>query len=364
MKKLLMTIFIIVSVLSVQAQKGFVIEGNIAGLPDDVVKLKKIYNGNVLYETNSKDGIFVFKKDNNVIGDKVYLECGGKYYCTFYMEPGKIKLVGEAAKPTEIKATGTPSNDAQNKYAEAIAPIEKKIALIRAELKTVKGATAKEKLMKDLAYQYDSLFYPTRKAFAKKYNNTIMAAEFLSAGTGQLTYSDFKTLLASLDQNTPENWYTDRLKERCEVLRKTDFGQVVPDFTLPDPDGKMITLSSLKGKIVLVDFWASWCGPCRAENKNLLKLYEKYNKQGFTVIGVSIDDNKEKWVQAIQQDKLPWYHVSSLVGWDCPVAHSLGVAYGMSGVPYNLLLDRENRTIGHNVMGEDLENKLKEIFKN
>ena len=153
-----------------------------------------------------------------------------------------------------------------------------------------------------------------------------------------------------------------RLIERREILGRTDFGQVPPDFALPDPSGKEITLSSLKGSYVLVDFWASWCAPCRAENQNVKKLYAKYHAAGFDVISVSIDDNREKWLKAIKDDQLPWHQVSSLTGWKCPVANRLGVAYGMSGVPYTLLLDRAGRVVGHNVRGQHLEKKLAELL--
>ena len=141
-----------------------------------------------------------------------------------------------------------------------------------------------------------------------------------------------------------------------------DEGQRAPEIGLRTPDGQTIRMADLRGKVVVVDFWASWCAPCRAENKNVAKLYAQYHAAGFDVISVSIDDNREKWEKAIREDQLPWHQVSSLTGWKCPVANRLGVAYGMSGVPYTLLLDREGRVVGHNVRGEHLAAKLKEVL--
>lgn len=342
-----------------QAQKGFTLEGTISGLADDTVRVTKVYDGQVLYKTVAKDGKFTVKEQSPFIGDKVTLSGAGlRTRMQFYIEPGTIKVDGNL---TTITVSGTPSNDAQAKYVIVVAPIEKKISSLRQQINNEQDKAAKEKLMTDLSDQYD-LFYAFRKKFAKEHNNTILAPEFLSAGTGELTYADMKALIAGLDPKTPENWYTNRMKKRCEALGRTDFGRVLPDFTLPDTSGVAVSFASLRGKIVLVDFWASWCAPCRQENQNVLKLYQQYNKDGFTVISVSIDDKREKWVDAIIHDKLPWYHVSSLSGWNCPVANSLGVTYGMSGVPYTLLVGRDGKVIGHNVRGVKLEEKLRELF--
>lgn len=360
MKKYLFSAALILTTMIVQAQKGFILEGTITGLSDDTVRLVKVYDGQILYKTVAKDGKFIIRQDGPFLGDKVMLSGAGlKTRTQFYIEPGTIKVEGNLAT---ITVSGTPSNDAQAKYATEVAPIDKKISSLRQQINNEPDKAAKEKLMTELGQQYD-LFYAFRKSFAKEHNNTILAPEFLSAGTGELTYADMKALIASLDPATPENWYTNRMKRRCEALGRTDFGQVLPDFTLPDTSGAPVSFASLKGKIVLVDFWASWCGPCREENQNVLKLYQQYNKAGFTVISVSIDDKREKWVDAIVHDKLPWYHVSSLTGWNCPVANSLGVTYGMSGVPYTLLVGRDGKVIGHNVRGTKLEEKLRELFK-
>ncbi|MBT1686568.1 TlpA family protein disulfide reductase [Fulvivirgaceae bacterium PWU37] len=143
--------------------------------------------------------------------------------------------------------------------------------------------------------------------------------------------------------------------DRMKVL---SIGQVAPEIALPDTTGKVVKLSSLKGKYVLVDFWAKWCGPCRQENPNVVRAFHKFKDQGFTVFGVSLDRNKKDWVQAIKQDGLAWTHVSDLKYWQSEAAKT----YNITGIPFSLLLDPDGKIIAKNLRGAALDNKLNEIF--
>ena len=135
-------------------------------------------------------------------------------------------------------------------------------------------------------------------------------------------------------------------------------GGQAPDFTQQTPEGKDLSLSDFKGKVLLVDFWASWCGPCRRENPNVVRMYEEYKAQGFEILGVSLDKTKDRWLKAIEQDGLTWAHVSDLKGWQNEVAQM----YGVSSIPHTILLDAEGKIIARNLRGRALEMKLKEIF--
>jgi len=150
-----------------------------------------------------------------------------------------------------------------------------------------------------------------------------------------------------------------QMESAQQQVKTTGTGSVAPDISLPDPDGKTQTLSSLRGKIVLLDFWAGWCGPCRRENPSLVAAYKKYHDKGFEIFQVSLDKTKPEWVAAIKQDGLNWIHVSDLKFWSSPAAQK----YGVQSIPANFLLDKEGKIITSNLRGAALEEELAKLFR-
>jgi len=150
------------------------------------------------------------------------------------------------------------------------------------------------------------------------------------------------------------------LADRLPHIKAIAMGAIAPEFAEPDTSGKMTSLSSLRGNYVLIDFWASWCTPCRAENPNVLKSFNLYKGKNFTVLGVSLDGPGEKnnWLAAVRQDNLPWTQVSDLNSWYGKAA----VLYSIIGIPQNFLIDPSGKIIAKNLRSDDLENKLKEVL--
>lgn len=197
------------------------------------------------------------------------------------------------------------------------------------------------------------------KTFIDTNNNrvaiTYMIGDFVAT---EYTFDDVERYYNNLTPEVKSSYPGQLLCKKIEELKYINMGGIAPDIDLPAPDGKNIKLSSLRGKYVLLDFWASWCGPCLAEVPNVKAIYEKYKDKGFEVYGVSLDDKKDAWEKAIDKHGLTWTHVSSLKGWDCPVAKR----YNVTGIPRMYLLDPEGRIVAMDLRGEELQQKVASFF--
>lgn len=167
----------------------------------------------------------------------------------------------------------------------------------------------------------------------------------------QIAYDKLKVTM-------PASKYTKELKIAIESIAPLEVGGLAPDIQLKNLEGKEVKLSSLRGKIVLIDFWASWCGPCRKENPNVVNVYNKYKAKGFEILGVSLDEDPERWKAAVLKDGLTWKHVSDLKGWQSVAAQT----YQVSSIPFTVLLDKEGRIIAKGLRGAELERKLSELL--
>jgi len=171
--------------------------------------------------------------------------------------------------------------------------------------------------------------------------------------------SKVEKLLNGFDPSLADYKYVKMVKESLSLMKRTAVGQVAPDFTQNDPEDKPVKLSDFRGQYVLIDFWASWCSPCRQENPNVVSAFNKYKDKNFTILGVSLDRDKAAWIKAIKEDKLTWTHVSDVKYWDNEVAKM----YGIGSIPANLLLDKDGKIIGKNLRGEKLEEALAKFVK-
>jgi len=206
-------------------------------------------------------------------------------------------------------------------------------------------------------------YYSTRmEAFAKdfisKHPKSLVALSATKYLDKQKDIKIYDDLLVVLSNEYPGNAYVKDFASIISNLKKLPVGSLAPEIHLPSPEGKPVTLSSLKGKTVMIDFWASWCGPCRKENPHLTELYRKFKDKNFEILGVSLDDHADAWKDAIKKDRLPWIHVSELKKWESEVVHT----YQIEAIPYTVLIDKEGRIIAKGLSGDELEQKLLEIL--
>jgi len=195
-------------------------------------------------------------------------------------------------------------------------------------------------------------------AFIKANPASLAGLVFIESLDMETEFPCYDLLDQGLFKAHPNNIFVKEFHLRVDTERKLAVGGEAPEISLPDPDGNILTLSSLRGKVVLIDFWASWCGPCRKENPNVVALYMKYKDKGFEILGVSLDRDREKWLQAIKDDGLVWKHNSDLQFWKSQAAK----AYGISSIPATYLVGPDGRIIAKKLRGASLEEKMKELF--
>jgi peroxiredoxin len=207
------------------------------------------------------------------------------------------------------------------------------------------------------------------KQFLSSSSNATLSVLALSWASRSFSTGEFDSALSVAARKFPANPFLSDMKKSFDAQQSAPaeqssgasswVGKSVPELVLPDVNGKDISLASFKGKYLLVDFWASWCGPCRNENPNVVKAYNNYKGKNFTILGVSLDRDKDSWQKAIQQDHLTWTHVSDLKYWNSKAVE----IFGFQGIPFNILVDPSGKVIAQELRGEDLENKLKEVLQ-
>jgi peroxiredoxin len=283
-------------------------------------------------------------------------------YFTFYIEPGNLEIIGRADSLKKSSIKGSPLNE-DDKILK-----QRMVNIVRWEDTNGKLYEAafkeKNKMAMDSLDEVDNTILKEKRevvgVFVKDYPKSMRG---LMAIIENFSYyaeeSDIAPLYELLDSKLKRSEKGIELKKMMDVYATVAVGKTAPDITQYTPDSSLLSLSSLRGKYVLVDFWASWCGPCRRENPNIVAVFNQYKEKGFTVFGVSYDTKKVNWLKAIQNDHLNWSQVSDLHGW----GNSTSVQYGIKAIPSNLLIDTNGTIIAKNIFGKRLTEKLEEILK-
>ena len=334
-----------VAITPAQARTSFDINGTLTGYPDGTSV--DLLNGNTgAPEANAKllNGKFHFTGKVNTPEFKVISVNGQQPFITLFLDNSLVNVTAANGQLQDAKVTGSPSHNDFAAYNLATKPYEQILmGAGRPDLATATAATAV--LDKFIASHKGSHITPL--AMYREYQLSQDADKLEAAYESLSPEVKGAPIAAFIAQQIAEN-------------KKYPIGKPLADFSQADTSGAMVKLSSLRGKYVLVDFWASWCGPCRQENPNVVNMFNKYKEKNFTVLGVSLDKSKEPWLGAIKADGLNWMHVSDLQGWSNSVAQQ----FGIMSIPQNFLLDPQGNLIARNLRGAALELKLASLFAN
>lgn len=323
-----------------------------------ISKGKFFFQGNVEEPTYSR---MVFDPEGKGkymvqdIGDRLYLYLGNEDYKFVIEDSLRTAHISGSSLHEEYTAY---LNEIGGGFMDIIDGANKEFSLVH------KDATDANEQYTAIRDKYEAKFEDRRDkefVFAQNNPNSIFAIDALVDVANKRKLSEIEPVFLRLSKEVRQLSVAKALEARIWADKSIKVGSQAPDFEQPDVDGKPVKVSDFKGHYVLIDFWASWCGPCRAENPNLLAAYNKFKDKGLDILAVSIDDNRGRaaWLQAIEDDGMPWVHVADLKGW----SNQAAVLYGVRAVPQNYLVDPSGKIIAINLKGEKLHEELAKIFE-
>ncbi|MGE5406177.1 MAG: redoxin domain-containing protein [Methanosarcina sp.] len=346
------------------SEPHYVVTGKIEGSDSIKFYLQKREDGKVINIDSavSKKGSFKMKGGKVDIPTQVQLVAGAtRKRLPFYLENTEITINGTLDSLFAAEIKGSKTQDEYQSLVDSNKPLTDVYAGLYSEYQNVNqsGDKARIALIEKQADSISREMINLQKNFVKTHPSSYVSPSILQSLSSEMEPAEIEEMISSFDSSIANLPVVKSINDRVQSMKRVAVGQKAPDFTMNDAEGKPVTLSSKFGpKLLLVDFWASWCGPCRQENPNVVKVYNEFHKKGFDVFGVSLDQTKDAWLKGIADDKLTWTHVSDLQFWN----NSAAKLYAVTSIPANFLLDETGTIVGRNLRGEDLYNKVKEVL--
>ncbi len=358
---------------SENSDKTYTINVQVDGIYDGIrAYLNRNENGKNITATDTaiaRNGSFLFKGDFEGHEMRSLRIDGIRDQAFFVLESGETNIVAYKDSIQQSKISGGYNNEVFNAYKSGYAEIAAEMQRLRSEFTSVKdnpeALIALQQRNNTLREQMKNYGF----TFLKEYPNSYFSLMLLELVTAQQSFDvaaakEILSLMSEDLRNKPSNsTIVLKIQQKIDAAKAVNsiaVGALAPDFTAPNPEGEAITMSAIKGKITIIDFWASWCRPCRVENPTYVRLYEQYHDKGLEIISVSLDrqNQKQRWIDAIEKDKLTWYNVSNLKFWNDPVAK----LYNITSIPAAFIIDEQGVIIAERLRGQVLEAKIAELL--
>jgi len=373
MKKIALLLALITTIACKKEEKGYQISGSALGFEDGTkVYVNAVSQSNrpsIIDSATVKNEKFKIKLPKVEDRDFNYLtfsKMGGNVLFLAEDHPIKMTIYKDSLKSSKVE--GGSENELFFSYLNTIKEINDRRIKLKTEIQYATKLNETEKVQQILDEQksLQEKELSTRKDFALNHGSSLISVIALTdlARLKTLTPKEMQDAFAGIDTSLK----TTRLGKNLQMMinnavveasrKKVDVGVEAEDFAAPTPEGKMLSLKEAMGKVTIIDFWASWCKPCRIENPNVVRVYDKYHDKGLNIIGVSLDKVKPSWLKAIKDDNLQWDHISNLQYWQEPIAKQ----YGVRSIPATFILDETGKVVAKNLRGPALENKIAELL--